>query len=236
MSLEPTRIYIDPEYLALVPRPSQEQRDALKESLKTQGQLEPITVNKDGKVLDGHTRFDLCAELQIIPKTIVKEFATVDEERIYVITTNLARRHLSEFQIFELFEDVRKSMLAKRWSERSKKMWATKKGEKEPEPLSHYATSTDVELAKLIGIGPGQIKTIAYVKLHGSPQMLQKIRDGKLTPNKARDKLMARKGYVNPKQVDLKLPPCKKCKAKTRRRRGCHVHKSICCTKCEWGE
>ena len=73
--------YIIEEYLDLVPRPTNEQRKALKESIKEEGQKEPIIVDETGKVLDGHTRFEICQELGIELKYIIRLFDNDDEKK-----------------------------------------------------------------------------------------------------------------------------------------------------------
>ena len=53
-------IHVDDEYFDLVPRPTKEQHAALKESIKNQGQLVPITVDSTGKIIDWYTRCESC--------------------------------------------------------------------------------------------------------------------------------------------------------------------------------
>ena len=55
-------------------------------------------MNQDGIILDGHHRYKACQELEIKPKTIVKEFSDKLEEQLFVIDCNLIRREESNFQ------------------------------------------------------------------------------------------------------------------------------------------
>ena len=59
---------INPEYQKLLPKLPQEEYEALKESIKSEGQHFPITVNEEGVILDGHHRFQICEELELTPK------------------------------------------------------------------------------------------------------------------------------------------------------------------------
>src|ERR1051326_418553 len=95
-------IHVRDEYFDLVPRPSTEDRHALKNSIIADGQHEPIIVNPVGEILDGHTRWEICLELDIDPKYEVRKFEGEQEERRFVIMSNLARRHLTKFQKIEL--------------------------------------------------------------------------------------------------------------------------------------
>lgn len=100
------RIRFLEEYFDSVPRPIVEERKLLKEDISRSGLDEPIKINPQGEVLDGHTRIEICEELNwktidekhIKPKFEVKEFSTKQEEREYVIKTNLMRRQLNAFQ------------------------------------------------------------------------------------------------------------------------------------------
>ena len=47
---------INPEYRTIVHRPTPEEYNSIKESIRTKGQRYPIIVNKEFEVLDGHTR------------------------------------------------------------------------------------------------------------------------------------------------------------------------------------
>lgn len=98
------------EYFEAVPRPIEEERTLLKEDIEINGLEESIKLNVDGIVLDGHTRIEICEELgwkkrdetPIVAKYDIKEFATTQDERDYVIKTNLMRRQLNTFQKVKL--------------------------------------------------------------------------------------------------------------------------------------
>jgi ParB-like chromosome segregation protein Spo0J len=67
-------------------------------SIKEFGQLQPIVVNEDGIVLDGHVRFRVCSELKIKPKFVVVDLASEIEEQLYIIDVNLCRASYGDFQ------------------------------------------------------------------------------------------------------------------------------------------
>jgi hypothetical protein len=62
----------------------------------------PIDVNDQGVVLDGHHRFKECQELGIEPETVTKHFPDKFHEQVFVIDSNLKRRHLNNYQRIEL--------------------------------------------------------------------------------------------------------------------------------------
>jgi len=109
-------IIFSEEYFDAMPRPIVEERQLLKQDIKTDGLSEDIKINPEGTVLDGHTRIEICEELNwkksdgepIIAKYTVKEFKNKEDERDYVIKTNLMRRQLNTFQKVRLVSKLYK--------------------------------------------------------------------------------------------------------------------------------
>ncbi|MBI1662537.1 MAG: ParB N-terminal domain-containing protein [Nitrosopumilus sp.] len=58
---------INPEYEKLVTPLLEEGYDSLKKSIKDKGLWMPIVTNKEGVILDGHHRFQICKELGMQP-------------------------------------------------------------------------------------------------------------------------------------------------------------------------
>jgi N6-adenosine-specific RNA methylase IME4 len=95
-------LFIDPEYEKLLPPLPAQEREAMKESLLTEGQHHPVDINKKKIILDGHNRAILLTELGKKIKRVVKDFPDKLTERKFVIESNLKRRHLNDFQRAEL--------------------------------------------------------------------------------------------------------------------------------------
>jgi DNA methylase/ParB-like nuclease domain len=100
-SISNLELKINPEYAKLVPPLTDQEYSSLKEDIKKNGQLVPITINQDGFILDGHHRFRVCQELGIEPQTEIIDTRETEEDEI-VIKTNLLRRQLNDFQKAEL--------------------------------------------------------------------------------------------------------------------------------------
>jgi ParB-like chromosome segregation protein Spo0J len=92
------KLKINQEYFKLVPRPSPEEYEALKESIKTEGQEIPIIVNGADEILDGFSRNQICNELHIEPKFVRRTFTNKNDEKIFVVEINVKRRHLTTSQ------------------------------------------------------------------------------------------------------------------------------------------
>jgi len=92
-------IKIDPEYSLLVPILSDEEYTRLKESVAEVGLYEPIIINHDKVLLDGHHRLKAYKELGKEKINVErKHFEDRVDEEIYVIETNVVRRQLIDYQ------------------------------------------------------------------------------------------------------------------------------------------
>lgn len=94
---------INPEYQTLVPRPIDEEYKSLElDIIEKKGATEPIKINKKDEILDGHTRFEICSKHALHFDTQIMDFQSVLDEKIYIIETNLKRRHLTDYQKIEM--------------------------------------------------------------------------------------------------------------------------------------
>lgn len=107
-------LIINKDYYNAIPRPTKEEYTALKMSIIEKGQLEPITVNKNLTILDGHTRYDIMYERGMEISYDIKEFDSEELERKYVIESNIIRRHMTDFQKVEAVSSFYFNLVEKR--------------------------------------------------------------------------------------------------------------------------
>lgn len=93
---------VDTEYEKLVPKLSDEEYNALKESIRVNGLWLPIITNPQGVILDGHHRYQACKDLGIKTKHAERNFPTKTDEIIFVGECNLKRRQLTLLQRINL--------------------------------------------------------------------------------------------------------------------------------------
>ena len=90
------------EFESFLPPLSEEEKSLLKESLRTEGQRDPIVVWKrsedDRVILDGHNRYVILAEMGVATRAIEKQFETQDEATIWILTNQRGRRNLTDDQ------------------------------------------------------------------------------------------------------------------------------------------
>jgi len=95
-------ILVHPEYAKLLPELSASEYEALKSSIREEGQHYPIILNSQNYILDGHNRYRICQELGLEPQLARMDFSDPLLEKKFVITVNLKRRHLNDYQKAEL--------------------------------------------------------------------------------------------------------------------------------------
>jgi hypothetical protein len=117
-------ISIKSEYEAAIRPLTKSEYESLTNSIREKGLEEPIVINAEGVILDGHNRFRICQSLGIgIPPELfrIKKFSNILEEELYVNEVNLLRRQLTAVQrvqqvlkIKPIFEKLAKENMSKR--------------------------------------------------------------------------------------------------------------------------
>jgi len=181
---KPKKANVKSEYEELLPKLSTKEYEALKLSIKTEGQQLPIIINQQNMILDGHNRYNICMELGVEPKYELKTFPNKLVEKKFVIEVNLKRRHLNDFQKTELaipLEQIERELAKQRHEEQ--------RGENgRYQPLSSNelegGQARDI-VAKAAGISPTTYHRAKTVTQKGSEQLKQKVRKGKTSINAA---------------------------------------------------
>jgi hypothetical protein len=151
------------EYVTLIPPVTSADYERLKASIKEQGDLlMPIVLNQDNVVLDGHHRLRACKELGIPISYSKKDFTGKPlEELKYVVSVNLHRRHLDEFQRAEIalkYDKLYRKIARDKWAstkytsesgaEAASKRWASGNGDEQEDPdddgIDNYGGNDDI--------------------------------------------------------------------------------------------
>ncbi len=195
------KLSINPEIYVLVPRPPKQDFEAIKNSIGSEGQQEPIVAWKDPKsdktfIVDGHTRYQICKELNLEPKVQLKEFESWLQAKKYAIDVNLLRRQLSDLQKVQLALSclqIEKQLAAER-----KRSTIPKKGQKGFQSMSMpdgiNTGSTDSIVAKKTGLATRTVARIKRILEHGSEKLKQEVATGNMTPATA-ERLLKKENY-----------------------------------------
>lgn len=227
-------IKVDNLYKSLVPRLTPDQYRSLKNSLEDAGQQVPIIVNSDGVILDGHTRYDILTKWDKMPRIEVKSFETKEDEKQFVITTNLDRRQLTLYGKAEIAFNYYETECKIRHHYSSLHIQATIRGEtyKKRERLLN-------QFARMIGTKPSTCHKIIWLIRNADEETKQLLRLDKTSITKEYYQLK-KDTNVKPRSAygkHLHFPICLNCgnPCVDAEKENCHVHKEVCCKKCGWG-
>jgi ParB-like chromosome segregation protein Spo0J len=90
-----------------LPSLSLDEYEALRESIREKGVIEPVVTDENGKVIDGHHRVRVCKELGIEYPMRVIEGLSEEQKQDLSVELNMHRRHLTKEQKKELAVSLR---------------------------------------------------------------------------------------------------------------------------------
>jgi DNA modification methylase/ParB-like chromosome segregation protein Spo0J len=205
-------IKIIQEYEQLVPPLSSIEYTNLKQSIKkNNGNTIPIIVNKEGTILDGNNRFKACLELGLKPRIEIQKFSDPILEKEFIITINLNRRHLNQFQISELgykLEEIEKQKAKIRQLKHLKNV--------RYDPYTSSLASNDADegsgkvskiIANKIGQSASTYERNKKIIEEGNEEQKNKLRENKESTNKIYNEIVkAKKKEELLKNSKISLP------------------------------
>ena len=160
------------EYTKLLPPFPEDEYEALKDSVGKHELYQPIDVNARGMVLEGHHRLRVCQELGVEPVVNVRSFDGPLKEELFVIESNIVRRHLNSFQKIELSRPLLEieTRLAKKREVRGKALSS--------DELRGQAREM---VARRIGLSPTTYQRGLTLVREAPDELKQKLRKGSAT-------------------------------------------------------
>jgi N6-adenosine-specific RNA methylase IME4 len=168
------------EIANIVPLPTPEEKQTLKESLQKNGfnPVFPIWLYEN-KILDGRNRYELSIELGIDP--VFCEY-TGTTPRAFVILANIARRHLTKDQLAIMALEL----VPEEEDEAKKRMESGANQYSSPGPnAAHPETGRATEkAAKKVGVGKTKVKELKKIQ-EEYPVLYKQIKEQKITQAQA---------------------------------------------------
>ena len=182
-------IRIDKEFAKRLPKPPEREFQALVDSVNEFGIVVPLSVTRDGLLLDGHRRLEAAqkAGLSSVP---VSRYNLSDQggwEKTVAILTNLHRRHLNEAQR----ADLGSSLLRVERKKANDRQRAGKgadgsggRGKKKPSSHGNRKVSTEDEavakVARDVGVSRNTMYRVQAVK-KADPKLAKDMLAGKVS-------------------------------------------------------
>lgn len=158
------------------------------DSIKKDGQLEPIRINSDGQLLDGRCRLAACFALGIEPNLEVSS-----DDPWAIAMSNVARRHLSAGQRAIVATEL---LAAEQNAAKARKLSSLKEGVESPVRRNSGARG---RAAKIVGDAVGVSADTLSKAAKLPADLKRKVRDGEVSLNAASRLAEERAGTVRPK-------------------------------------
>jgi transcriptional regulator with XRE-family HTH domain len=160
---------IDPEFKALIPPLSKEEREQLEKNLVADGCRDPLVV-WDDSLLDGHNRYEICTRLNIPYTYVEKFFQDRVEATIWIINNQFGRRNLSDYERAKLALKL-KPLIAGR--ARDNLVTHTTEGYQGLQNSAKAVIDTRQELAKAAGVSHDTIAKVEKIEAEGVDELKQ---------------------------------------------------------------
>ena len=162
-----TQLVVDPTFKALVPRLSEEEVQALTESLLTQGCRDAIKVWR-GKIVDGIQRYIQCTKHGIPFRVKELRFANKAEALIWTINNQLGRRNLTKAMRIKL--NLEKAELLQKQAKQNRLNPAN----------VHKPINVRKEIAAQAKVSEGTVQKYMRIRRVADPDLLAQVDSGEL--------------------------------------------------------
>lgn len=174
-------IQIDPEFQALIPPLSADEKQQLEANIVADGCRDPLVVW--GEILiDGHNRYEICTRLGLPFETVVKEFDSREDVIVWMVDNQRGRRNLNDFQRTELQLKKKSAIAAKARANQQ----GGQGGILLPQN-SAKAIDTRAEIAEAAGVSHDTVSKVERIQETASPELIVALRESKVSINAAAD-------------------------------------------------
>ena len=133
--------------------------------IRDHGLREPITLHPDGSILDGRNRYRACPMAKVEPKFI--QWDEQGSEQDFVISKNLARRHMSESQ---------RAMVAAKLADMPQGARSD---------LGPIGTMSAAQAADALNVGERSVKRAKSVRKYGNEKLVKAVEAGEMSVSAA---------------------------------------------------
>ena len=175
-----------PEMEQLLPPLSVEQFSALESDILANGCYNPIIVNEDMVIVDGHNRFRICEKHGLPFKMLAFSFADLLEAKQWALDTQKGRRNLDKWELGKIALKLKPEIEA-----RAKANQGTRTDLSVNSPRSYSPTDTRKEMAQAVGIGEQAMGRIAQLIKDAPSSLKNALENKKVTINRGWEILKA---------------------------------------------
>ncbi|MDD4892269.1 MAG: hypothetical protein PHU85_20295 [Phycisphaerae bacterium] len=178
------KLIVDPEFHALIPPLTTEERAQLEANVIADGCRDPLVI-WNSILLDGHNRYDICTKRGIKFQTAEHPCKDRDDAAIWIIHNQFGRRNLKPFQRAELALKLEPLVAAK-----AKANQTGFKGNQYSGPLTKLTKdqspiNTRAEIAKAAGVSEGTIDKARVIAKRAPEEVKEQLRKGVVSIDRA---------------------------------------------------
>ena len=175
-----TKPIIDPEFHALIPPPSEDERIQLEANIRAEGCRDALVVWQ-GILVDGHNRFEICERLKIEYRTKEVELKDRPAAIEWIIRNQFGRRNLSAYQRAELALRL-EPIIAAKAKEKQKDEGRTLGGTLR-QKSDKGAVDTKREIASVAGVSHDTIHKAKVIAARADDETKARLRSGDTSIN-----------------------------------------------------
>ena len=168
-----------PEMEQLLPPLSAEQFSALESDILAKGCYNPVIINEDMVIVDGHNRFCICEKHGLSFKMLVFSFADLLEAKQWALDTQKGRRNLDKWELGKIALKLKPEIEA-----RAKANQGTRIDLSVNSPKSYSPTDMRKEMAQAVGIGEQAMGRIAQLAKNAPPSLKGALESKKVSVNR----------------------------------------------------
>ena len=170
---------VDPEFKNLIPPLSKDEREQLEQNILSCRKCRNALILWDGILVDGHNRLEICMKHGIQFEIIEMAFTSREDAKVWILENQLGRRNLNDAMRIELA--LAKAELL-REKGRNNQILAGREKSRAAKLLSKTSNTIRSQkiLAKEAGVSEGTLYNYMQIKKDGSPELVEKVRNGEL--------------------------------------------------------
>ena len=225
------RPIIDPRISALIPQLSSDELGGLRAALLSDGCRDPLVVwEEEGILLDGHNRLHICESNGLDYHTSEISFPDRDAATAWVLSNQLSRRNLNNWQRAKLALAMKEVLSRKAhdrmwegWADRGKADPDQNSGQDNADPVLNSAQDRQPpvrdQLASIAGVGHDTIHKAGVIEAKADDDTKEALEAGDITIHAAYKKVEGGNSSRKPGRIGKSKQECHACAQSNRRRK-----------------
>jgi hypothetical protein len=174
---------VEQEFKNLIPPLMKDEREQLEQNIVSCGKCRNAIILWEGKIIDGHNRFEICMKHGIEFEVVEMNFPSREDVKVWILENQLGRRNLNDATRIELA--LTKKDLLREKAKKNQILGGVEKsraGKLLAKTSNPKKETIDVRkiLAKEAGVGDRTLHRYMQVKKEGNPELVEKVKSGEI--------------------------------------------------------